>query len=114
MKSRGSPRFSRFPRRPLALAIPFLAHKRPRFGKLRFLLAVIAGFVAVVPAVLLQVAVPRPGQGALNLLVNAFLITAATEEGAKYLMLRVFRKKWGGEENAIPAGVAASLAFAFF
>ncbi|MFA6507015.1 MAG: hypothetical protein WCT14_12985, partial [Treponemataceae bacterium] len=67
---------------PLALAIPFLAHKRPDFGMGRFLLAIIAGIVAVIPAALIQVVVPRFSEGAFNLLAHAFLVIAVTEETA--------------------------------
>jgi RsiW-degrading membrane proteinase PrsW (M82 family) len=99
---------------PLALAVPYLARRRPGFGLWRFVLAAIAGFVAVVPAALVQAAVPRNGQSAAGLLIHAFGVIAFTEEGSKYLLLRFSRRRWGGEENAIPAGIAASLGFAFF
>lgn len=99
---------------PLGLALPFLARKRPRFGATRFMLALLAGIAAVVPAAMVQALVPRLEQGAAKLLIHAFFVIAATEEGAKYLLLRLFRKRWGDPENAVPAGVAASLGFAFF
>lgn len=99
---------------PLALAVPYLSRRRPRFGRLRFLLAALAGFVAVIPAALVQAAAPKIGQGANDLLFHAFVVIALTEEGSKFLVLRLSRRWWGAEENAIPAGVAASLGFAFF
>jgi RsiW-degrading membrane proteinase PrsW (M82 family) len=99
---------------PLALAFPYLARKRPNFGTSRFLLAAAVGFIAIVPAALVQAAAPRIGQGALDLLFHAFVVIALSEEGAKFLLLRITRKFWGNADNGIPAGIAASLGFAFF
>jgi RsiW-degrading membrane proteinase PrsW (M82 family) len=50
----------------------------------------------------------------MNLLIHAFVFIALTEEGGKYLLLRLTRKRWGAEGNGAPAGIAASLGFAFF
>ena len=99
---------------PLALALPYLARRRPRFGLLRLTSAAAAGFVAVIPAALLQAAVPNAGHGAADLLFHAFIVIALTEEGSKFLTIKIVRQRWGEEENAIPTGVAASLGFAFF
>jgi RsiW-degrading membrane proteinase PrsW (M82 family) len=99
---------------PLALALPYLARRRPGFGLFRLALASAAGLVAVIPAALLQAAVPKIGRGAGDLLFHAFVVIALTEEGSKFLAIRLFRPRWGEMENAIPAGVAASLGFAFF
>jgi len=99
---------------PLVAAVSYLARRRPGFGRLRFFLSAIVGFAAVVPAAFVQAAAPAIRQGPINLLFHAFVVIALTEEGSKYLLLRLTRKRWGETENAIPAGVAASLGFAFF
>jgi len=99
---------------PLAIGIGYLSMRRPRFGFPRFAAAVGAGLAAVLPAALVQFGLPPLTPGAPNLLFHAFVVIALTEEGSKWLLLRLFRRRWGAADNAAPAGMAASLAFAFF
>lgn len=78
------------------------------------------GFVAVLPALALEILL-RPAGYALSGLsgdfIRAFLIAGALEEGTKYLALRLFIYPLAGYRSirdGILTAVAAGLGFAFF
>lgn len=99
---------------PLLVTFPFILRRRPEFRLSAFFLSVGLGLVAVAPAALAQAMLPPLRGGYTSLLTHAFLITAGIEEGSKYLVLRIFRKRLGPSGEGASAGIAASLGFAFF
>ena len=100
---------------PMAFAYALISRRRPGFVPQRFLLAAVAGIVAVVPAAFLQILMPRPSTGLSALLFSAFVVIAATEEFSKFAVVRLTRRFTGASRgDGAPAGVAASLGFALF
>jgi RsiW-degrading membrane proteinase PrsW (M82 family) len=99
---------------PMALAYVLIARRRPSFVPQRFFLAAGAGILAVVPAVLLQILLPRPTRGFAALLFGAFVSVAAVEELSKFAGVRIARRFLGGRSDGAAAGIAASLGFALF
>jgi RsiW-degrading membrane proteinase PrsW (M82 family) len=100
---------------PMALAYPLIAHRRPSFVPQRFFLAAGLGILAVIPAALVQILLPRPRSGFFALFFGAFGSIATVEELSKFAILRLLRRLLAGSEDDGPAaGVAASLGFALF
>lgn len=99
---------------PLLISFPFILRRRPDFTLPAFLISVALGLLAVAPAAIVQTLLPPLESGYASLLAYAFLVTAGIEEGSKFLVLRIFRKRIGPPDEGSTAGIAASLGFAFF
>ena len=99
---------------PLLVSFPFILKRRPDFTLTAFFISAALGLLAVAPAAIVQTLLPPLETGYASLLTYAFLVTAGIEEGSKFLVLRMFRKRIGPPSEGATAGIAASLGFAFF
>lgn len=100
----------------------FLVRRNRRLGNpaRSVLPAFFAGFIAVLPALAVELSL-RPYEirlpGPLGDLVKAFLVIALAEEGAKFLVVRVFfyrRREFLCISDGVVIAVAAGMGFAFF
>jgi len=109
---------------PLFAAYFWLSNRRPRFVPLPFFAAALCGLVAVALAAGIQSAYSLCLEHAAPLF-RAFIIIALSEEGAKYLILRIsgpilckFSRRlsfiYSDTRNGSVIGIAASLGFVLF
>lgn len=98
---------------PLLVAFPLLRRAYPHFGNRPFLASAAAGFGAVLPAAVVQGLLPADEVDPFGLAARSFLLVALSEEGAKFLLVRMVRRAWGGAAHGFAAGTAAGLGFAF-
>lgn len=98
----------------------YLRDKGKREPPLLILKAFILGFFAVLPAILIELALEKAGNllGAAGLiLVRAFVVAALVEESVKLIIVRLFlydREEFDEVTDGIIYTITASLGFAFF
>ena len=98
----------------------YLKDKDKREPPILVLKAFILGFFAVLPAILLELALEKAGKllGSPGFIViRAFIVVALVEEGVKLLIVRLFlydREEFDEVTDGIVYTITASLGFAFF
>ncbi len=106
-----------------SVVIVIFIYRKDRGGKeprLLVFMAFMIGFLAVIPAAILEILFAEVGvrfTGIAYQLFRAFIIAAAVEEGVKLAAVRLFlykRKHFDEVADGILYTIAASLGFAFF